>query len=112
MGDHQQGLACARLFEGAHDGALGVAVQAGGGFIQHHQLGGFEQGAGQGEALGLADREAAGLIADLIVEPLLAGKLPGLGPFQGRFQLGVACGRPGQQQVVTQAGVEQLRVLG
>ena len=112
MGDHQQGLAFRSVFERAHDGAFGVAIQAGSGFIQHYQLGGLEQGAGQGEALGLTDGEATGLISDRIVESLLPGKFPGLGPHQGGFQLGVAGRGPGQQQVVSQGGVEQLGVLG
>lgn len=64
MGHHQGGLVVGGGLQRAHHQALAIGVQAGGRLIQQQQPAGTDQRPGDGNALGLADGEAGGILAD------------------------------------------------
>ena len=98
MGDDQGRHAQAA--QGGQEGCLGVGVQAGGGLVQHQQLGAAEgdaqQGAGDGDPAALAGRDALGLVADWVVE----GDRGASGEVQGFAEGPVGGVREAEAQVV------------
>ena len=87
-----------------------VAIQAGGRFIQQQQAGRKQQGARQGQALGLSYRQSGGTITDEIIPPLAVQYVQSASLGHGIQQL-LVTGGAAEGQIVTQAAMDQFGVL-
>ena len=114
VGDDQRGAPLQGGGQGLLHGRLGLRVEVGGGFVQHHHLGGLEQDPGDGDPLLLAPRQAVAPVAHHGVEAVgQRGDHGGdLGPGQGGLELPVGGIGFGVEQVAPDGVVEQVGVLG
>ena len=96
VGDDQRGAPLERGGQRQLHGGLGLAVEVGGGLVEHHDLGRLEEQPGDGQPLLLASGEAVAAVAHHRVEAVGQGVDHGgdLGAGQGRGELAsVASGR-------------------
>ena len=73
VGYEEDGLVGGEALEGLVEGGFGFHVDLGGGFVEDDDGGVLEQGAGDGEALGLARAERHALVAHQGFEALRGG---------------------------------------
>ena len=85
VGDDQRCLAGHQAFEGVLDEAFAFAIERTGGFIEQQDGGIAQDGAGDGEALALAARQARAGFAEEAVDAIgeLAQESVGMGGFSG-----------------------------
>ncbi len=70
VGDHNRGTPLKQLCQGLLNVAFRAGVERRGGFVQDQDLGVFEEGPGNGQALLLAPREHGAALTDLGPKPL------------------------------------------
>ena len=109
MGDGDDRAALGQLLKGLHDGSLAGQVHLAGGLVQEQHGAVGQEGAGQGQALGLTARQPQAGLADLRLQPLGHERhlLVQAGHLQGLPHLRRRCVGLGQAQVVGDRPGEQ-----
>src|SRR6266542_2732990 len=111
----EQGRAAGRDREQVSgEGSAGCWVEVGGGLIEHEHGRIREQGPGQGEPLAFTAGQGRAVRADAGIPALRQGTDPWQQPGASgrRGQLVVGCAGPGHAEIVTDGGIEDVRILG
>ncbi len=99
--------------QGVDDFALGGRVEVGGRFIEEQDGRIFEQGAGDGKALTFttAQVESAFAYKSIVTLGQADDEVMQFGLLTGFFEVGLGGPGTGQQEIFTQAGVEEIGIL-